>query len=99
MVGAITTKIEKQEFKIEKEVPIPKSQKKGFRNTRYPFNKMEIGDSFFVENYTRESMQQVSNAGRSYFRYKGNYDKVTVACRKEGTGFRVWVVNKNNREV
>lgn len=64
------------------------------RKTKYPFNKMNVGDSFFWEGYTREEMQKVTTAGRSYFLGMGDYDKKTVSAKKQGTGFRVWVINK-----
>ena len=84
------------EYTIEKDIPLQPRKRNKWKNPRkYPFNKMEIGDSFFVENYSRDKMQGVSNAGRNYFRKMGKYDQVTVTVRKVDSGFRVWCVARN----
>ena len=80
---------------VEKNIPIPKrgqGAKGVLRYPVYPYNSMSAGESFFVSNYSRDKMQRVTIAGRSYFR---NMNKeLTVTSRKEHDGFRVWVVQK-----
>jgi hypothetical protein len=70
------------DYKIEKNVPIPK----GYARTKYPFSKMEVGDSFVVEdvNYNR-----VRQAAYSYsFR---NDIKLSVKRGLDGK-FHCWRV-------
>jgi hypothetical protein len=64
-----------EEFKIEKGVPIPQPSMK-----RWPFDKMEIGDSFFSAD------KKVQSAAHSWAGI--NQAKMTV--RKVEGGFRVW---------
>lgn len=78
------------DYKIEKGIPV--TEKKAGRQAKWPFRSMKVGDSFYVKHYTRDSMRAVSNAGRNYFR-KMN-PKLNVCARKEGTGFRIWVIKK-----
>lgn len=81
------------DYKIEKNIPLkPRKRDKWKHPSKYPFRIMEIGDSFFVPNYSRDKMMRVSTAGRSYFAKMNKYDVMTVTTRKEGTGFRVWCV-------
>ena len=40
-----------QEFVIEKDVPMPSA---GGRHRLYPFDQMEVGDSFFAANAKRD---------------------------------------------
>jgi len=64
---------------IEKGVPLPIS------NTKYPFESMEVGDSFTVPNDYRKSLQ----ATISYFHQRGG-KRYTV--RKNGDICRCWRV-------
>ncbi len=83
------------DFTIEKNIPLQPTKRAKWKNPRkFPFKDMVIGDSFFVDNYSRDKMQGVSNAGRAYFRKMGKYDTMTVTSRKESNGFRVWVIAK-----
>ena len=80
---------------IDKNIPVPTRKRDKWKSPRkYPYKNMVIGDSFYVENYSREKMQKVTVAGRSYFKKMGKYDKMTVTARKESTGFRVWCVER-----
>lgn len=63
-------------IKIEKGIPIRLYY-------RYPFGDMEVGDSFFVENI---KTSYLANAAHHY----GRRHNKKFACRKEGTGSRVW---------
>ncbi len=83
-----TIKIEKK-IKIEKNIPIKK--KNGF-GTQYPWDKMEIGDSFYLEipkgvkYITHQS--SVLTTSRSWAMY--NNESAKFSSRKERKGFRVW---------
>ena len=56
---------------------------------------MKVGDSFFWEVYTREEMQKVCNAGRAYILYMRSNEGLRVCAKKEGKGFRVWMIKKD----
>lgn len=73
-------------FKIEKGVPLPADDRPG-RRAKYPFEDMDIGDSFFVPGHMKMA-STISAAGRKLgmkFRYK-----VQTESGTEGT--RVWRV-------
>ena len=61
-------------FKIEKNIPLTSP------TIKYPFGDLEVGDSFFCDDF------HVKNAAHSYARGRD----MTVAVRKENDGFRVW---------
>lgn len=74
------------EFKIEKGVPIPPG---GGRPTApYPFDKMEVGDSFFTAGEKAQS--RISNSAKNYATKKGV--KFTTRTVTEGgvKGARIW---------
>lgn len=68
-------------LKVEKGITVPRVR----RYTKYPFDKMEVGDSFYCDGATRNSI--ASSASR-YARNKGQGKKFTI--RKEGNGCRCW---------
>lgn len=73
------------EFKIEKNIPIP-VEKGGFARghmppTKYPWREMEIGDSFFAPSAKRSNLHRCARA-----------HGIRVAVGMEGSGFRVWRV-------
>lgn len=69
-------------YEIEKGIPLP-----GL-NTKYPFEKMEVGDSFFIENPIKDNRgNPLSLSGQANQRYGG---KKRFAQRKEGSGIRIW---------
>ena len=82
----------KSQFKIDKNIPVPPA----YRKSKYPFNIMVKGDSFFVEDYSREKMSNLSTAGRAYFRAMKR--PFTVCTSKEGKGFRVWMIDKKDKK-
>lgn len=69
------------EFKIEKGIPMPVRHTK-----KYPLEAMEIGDSFFVERATSQSMGGIFALHRP--------KKFSVRKRVENnvSGIRVWRV-------
>ena len=64
-------------IKIEKGILIPKKPNK------YPFDKMEIGDSFFVDE-KRINLYQHAR------KYKNENKKFAFTIKEEGTGVRIW---------
>jgi len=82
----------KQEpYKIEKN--IPKTRGKG--NKTYPFDEMEVGDSFLINvpaDRKLNTMQaQTLSAALSYASHDGNGKKFTTR-RQSDTSFRIWRV-------
>ena len=70
-------------FVIEKDVPLPQ------KNVRwkYPFDQLELGDSFFVVN--KDTTQMSALCKRASKRYGGRF--VTSKAEKDDqTGVRVW---------
>ena len=68
-------------YEIENNVEIP--EPKRYRNSKYPFDQMEIGQSFKVEGKNPSSAVSQQN--------KRNPEKRFIV-RREGCGFRVWRV-------
>lgn len=67
------------EYKIEKNIPIPASRSK------YPFNKMEIGESVFFEYvFGLKARSAADSYGRAH--------KKRFVSRKVESGLRVWRV-------
>jgi len=64
-------------MKIDKDIPMEAGSK-------YPWRKMEIGDSCYVE---KESMNSTRN---SAYWYGHRNPPFKIATRKEGKGFRLW---------
>jgi hypothetical protein len=67
---------------IDKGIPIPPAST-GMANTKYPWDQMEIGDSFLIPGRMK------SNGGVSVppRLARGGFK---VSCRVEGAGVRVW---------
>jgi len=83
--------MEKQ-FKIEKGIPVPERKGKSFL---YPFEKMEVGDSFIFSNtYSRSIHSYASNAARNWKNHspiKGVKDWF-FTTRKIDNSIRIWRV-------
>ena len=67
-------------FTIEKNIPTPTS---GYKNRKYPFPEMKIGDSFSLEY---EAAHLVGAASRAWGRKHG----AKFTTRKNGNGYRIW---------
>ena len=65
------------EYKIEKNVPRPVNP-----HIKYPFEGMDIGDSFL---YTGDR-SKINSAAHNH----GKRSDTKFSIRKEGKGFRVW---------
>ena len=72
------------EFTIEKGIPVPKMTGAG-RKTKYPFESMQVGDSFFVKDGT------VKTLSRSCGTYGKRLER-KFASRTVDGGARVWRV-------
>lgn len=70
-------------FEVENNHPIPAQALPRGRKEKYPWSKMEVGDSFFVEAGSIKTI--VSAAAKA----KGRTGFVFVA-RPDGEGIRVW---------
>ena len=84
----------KQMFEIEKDIPIP-PLKGNRKETLYPFNQMEVGDSFFVpfgEDEKLTKMRVSASIGQRCRHYKKNGQPNRFSMRSVGTGVRVWRV-------
>ena len=68
------------EFKIEKNVPIPE---RFGRCKRYPFEKMEVGDSFLAP------LDQIESARQSSYYWARKHGRKYKTQRQEN-GFRIW---------
>lgn len=66
------------EFKIEKDIPVPNIAGRG--RTKYPFHELEVGDSLFSESIS------IRQAAYAFARRKG----IKVTVRKTDNGYRVW---------
>lgn len=69
------------EFKIEKDVPV-------VRASKYPFPKMDVGDSFLVPNtttYARDGKTAIAAASRFGLKHGWKF-----VCRTVDGGVRIW---------
>lgn len=66
-------------FKIEKKIPVP------FSSSKYPFGKMEVGDSFFIKE-KEVVLNSVSSAAHHY----GKHNNKKFSIRKAENGYRIW---------
>lgn len=81
-------------FEIEKDVEVSPAIKLSGRTRKYPFNEMDVGDSFFIPSgtYAGESVDganrpRVSSAAHNYGKDHGQ--KFTIRKQPCG-GYRVW---------
>lgn len=71
------------DIKIDKKVPMP-IMKGNSSQRKYPFGKMKVGDSFYIEIERNKIASAAS--------YYGIRNGVKFSLRLEGNGFRVWRV-------
>lgn len=71
-------------FEIEKDVPIHRSME-----ARFPFHKMEVGDSFFVPN---DAGINQNNLNTYFRRAEAKHTGTVFKSRKVENGRRVWRV-------
>lgn len=75
-------------IKIDKKVPLPKVTSRTGRPVKYPFDKLKVGDSFFIEGnpklkHSIYSCLNAYNANRADI-------KIEITIRSEDNGVRVW---------
>ena len=81
--------MENTEIKIEKNVPIPKTRSRK-KTSPYPFWKMLVGDSFFVEMpHDVKNQNKIGMAGWR-FRKQNELENWKFSVRKVKNGYRVW---------
>lgn len=73
-------------FAIEKGVEIPKA--KAFRQAKYPYQSMEVGDSFFVPSDEKGS--PVTRMRSSVASYLKRNNELKFIVREVEGGARVW---------
>lgn len=73
-----------KQFEIEKGIAIPPKQK----NTKYPFQRMKVGDSFFVP-YSKVKNKKIIQSTFYIFR-KETKLKMEIDFAEYKTGIRVW---------
>jgi len=78
---------EKIEYEVEKDIPIPVHIPKG---SRYPFSKMEVGDSFKVP-YAKNVGSTISGGAGHFRRVHPEYKFVIRTLKEEGI-VRCWRV-------
>lgn len=74
------------QFKIERGIPVPSSIGRGGRESKYPFEKMRVGDSFALDN--EKQLQSARNA--AYLYKKSTPDFNYGAVQNDDGGGRLW---------
>jgi len=75
-------------MKIDKGIEMPEAR---INSCKYPFRKMEIGDSFLHEKpYSRENMSLISNNARNFCSQSKDCKHYKFSARKVDDGIRVW---------
>lgn len=69
-------------YKIEKNIPIGKVEGR----TKYPFARMEVGDSFFAKG-DKKKVNSVTVAAATFKKNNAGYN---FTCRTNNEGVRVW---------
>lgn len=82
----IPTKLPPGMLAIQKDIPIPPKAITTRLSKIYPFEYMQIGDSFFIENVDDIKKKRASLA--NYVLKKG----FKIASREEEGGLRVWLM-------
>jgi len=72
------------EFKIESGVPIPADARSG--RTKYPIDRLQVGNSFFVPTST---LQKAKNL-RASFATRAKKKSIKIVSIADETGVRVW---------
>lgn len=80
-----------EEYKIEKGIKIPERKRKN--NSKYPFDKMKVGDSFFVKckkNVLSKTQAILTTNAAHSIKRKGLNFKFTSRVSHEPIGIRIW---------
>lgn len=75
--------VDNVEFSVEKGKPLP-----AYPRRRYPFDRMEVGDSFWVPvgDNSERTKSNLNGSARAFGRRKGQ----KFSIRRDEDGFRVW---------
>jgi hypothetical protein len=71
-------------YEVQKNIPIPSAAKTDKRK-KYPFDEMDVGDSFFVANMTARALSNSSQ-------WHANKTGKKFTCATEADGARCWRV-------
>jgi len=74
-------------YKIEKNIKPPMIKKTGAPN-KYPFNEMNIGESFISGEYSQKNWNKLANAARNWAKYQD--DEYVFQLAREGDNIRIW---------
>lgn len=81
-------------IRVEKGVPIPPIRRgpvaEAGSRRRYPWDEMEIGDSFAVRPKKGQTHRELAGALAALFSQRRRQYKELYTMRREGVGFRVW---------
>ena len=72
------------EFKIESGVPIPNEARSG--RTKYPLDRLQVGNSFFVPTTALKKAQNL----RATFSVRAKKKGIKIVSIADETGIRVW---------
>jgi len=72
-------------YKIDKNIPAPTGNSRG----KYPFEIMQVGDSFFVAG---EELRKVKNSATGWGTRHSAKFRLSKVTEGEGEGVRVWRV-------
>lgn len=75
-------------IEINKDIPIPSSRRS--ENHKFPFDKLEVGQSFLVPNPDNLPAKQVRNRVNSLANYFGKRKDKKFVIRTTTEGVRVW---------
>ena len=76
-------------IKVENNVPIPQPNTK---QSKYPWNKMEVGDCFIVKGkYSHKKQVNIASTANGWAKRNNPNAKFTV--RKDEKGIRIWRIN------
>lgn len=87
--------IDRGGIKIEADVPMPKKSAKNAGESRYPFHRMKVGESFFVkmikddDETIRKAISAMSSASYAW-RKRANKMHLKFANRRVEGGIRCW---------
>lgn len=74
-----------QKVKIERGVPLTSRKNSGGCPNKYPWEKLEVGDSFYIDNQSSPySMLKAYNYGLPIKK------RIKITRRLEGNGQRIW---------
>lgn len=74
-------------IEVEKRVLIPE-RKGGGRNRKYPWDKLKVGDSFFIPHASKGF--SIYSCLKHYNNSVKKKDNISVTQRREEGGLRVW---------